>query len=60
MAATAVDTTLSYRSRRAWRRAMLRRLVPAALLLPSLLFLAVFFALFNYLPLSETFIVVSR
>src|SRR5580704_10267480 len=45
MAAVQIDTASAYRSRGERRRATLERLVPVALLLPSLLFLAVFFAL---------------
>src|SRR4029077_17130441 len=45
MAATAVDTTPAYRSRAERSRTMLGRLVPAALLAPSFMFLAAFFAL---------------
>jgi len=45
MAAVQIDTTPAFRSRVERRRATRERLVPAALLLPSLLFLAVFFAL---------------
>jgi putative spermidine/putrescine transport system permease protein len=45
MAAVQIDTASAYRSRVERRRATLERLVPVALLLPSLLFLAVFFAL---------------
>jgi putative spermidine/putrescine transport system permease protein len=47
MAAINADTASAsaHRSRAEWRRLTLERLVPATLLLPSLLFLAVFFAL---------------
>jgi putative spermidine/putrescine transport system permease protein len=45
MAAPAVDTTTAYRSRAERRWTTLGPLVPAALLLPSFAFLAVFFAL---------------
>jgi putative spermidine/putrescine transport system permease protein len=45
MAAILIGSAAAYRSRIAWRRTTLDRLVPAALLLPSLVFLAVFFAL---------------
>ena len=47
MAAIQVDTASAstYRSRDGRRRANLGRLVPASLLLPSLVFLAIFFAL---------------
>jgi putative spermidine/putrescine transport system permease protein len=45
MAAVQIDTASAYRSRVGRRRATRERLIPAALLLPSLLFLAVFFAL---------------
>jgi putative spermidine/putrescine transport system permease protein len=47
MAAAQIDTASAsaYRSRAERRREVLERLIPVALLLPSLLFLAVFFAL---------------
>ena len=45
MAAAIVESTSAYRSSAERRRPTLRQLVPAALLAPSLVFLAVFFAL---------------
>ncbi len=45
MATIPIASSAAYRSRTRWRRTTLDRLVPAALLLPSLVFLAVFFAL---------------
>jgi putative spermidine/putrescine transport system permease protein len=45
MATAVVETTSAYRARVERRSTTLRHLIPAALLLPSLVFLAVFFAL---------------
>lgn len=45
MAAIPIGSASAYSSRTEWRRATLGQLVPAALLLPSFVFLAVFFAL---------------